>query len=61
MENHDEVVAWAHGIMERERQRIELENADNNAIQSDSELSVLASSLFNSMEGVKLCTKSYGT
>jgi hypothetical protein len=53
MEYYDEVVARAHGIMEQDRQRIELENANNNAIQSDSELSVLASSLFNGMEGIE--------
>jgi hypothetical protein len=53
MEYQDEVVARAHGIMEPERQRMKLENADNNAIQSDSKLSVLASSLFNGMEDIE--------
>ena len=53
MEYHDGVVARAHGIMGRDRQRIELENAGDNAIQSDSELLVLASSLFNGMEGIE--------
>jgi hypothetical protein len=37
---------------ERERQRLD-ESADNNAIQSDSELSMLASSLFNGMESIE--------
>jgi len=54
MEYYDEVVARAEGIMEREQERQRLEeSADNNAIQRDNELSMLASSSFNGMEGIE--------
>jgi len=52
MNYYDEIVARAERVMERERQRLEREALDN-AIQSDSELSVLASSLFNGIEGIE--------
>ena len=60
MDCYDELYARADAVRERERQRLqvlELEALkDNDAInrQSDSELLVLASSLFNSMDGIEL-------
>lgn len=54
MEYYDEVVVRAEGVIEQERERQRLEeSADNNEIQSDSELSMLASSLFNGIEGIE--------
>jgi hypothetical protein len=58
LERYDEIIAQAHDLMER-RRREELE--DNDIISSsdddgdgDSELSVLASSLFNGIEGIEM-------
>jgi hypothetical protein len=47
MEEYDEIMARAHQIAESSRRRQELE------WDSDGDLSVLASSLFNGMEGIE--------
>jgi hypothetical protein len=52
MERYDFIVARGHAIVERMRQE-ELQDNDIVATQSDSELSDLASSLFNGMEGIE--------
>jgi hypothetical protein len=59
MDRYDKLYARAKTVAERERQRLELEaleSGDNNAIhqQSDSELLVLASSLFDGIKGTGL-------
>jgi hypothetical protein len=55
MDRYDELCARADVVRERERQRLEaLKDSDAIDIQSDSELSVLASSLFNGMDGIEL-------
>jgi hypothetical protein len=58
MDCYDELYARAKKAAKRKRRRLELEalkSGDNNPIhqQSDSELSVLASSLFDGMEGIQ--------
>jgi len=58
MDRYDELYARAEKAAEFERRRLELEalkSGDNDPIhqQSDSELSVLASSLFDGMEGIQ--------
>jgi hypothetical protein len=55
MDRYDELCARADVVRERERQRLEaLKDSDAIDIQSDSELSVLASSLFNSIDSIEL-------
>jgi len=58
MDRSDKLYARAKTVAERERQRLELEaleSGDSNAIhqQSDSELLVLASSLFDGIKGIR--------
>jgi hypothetical protein len=50
MKQYDAIMENAHAIAEKERQRQEKERN----LESDSELSVLASSPFNGMEGIEL-------
>jgi hypothetical protein len=55
MDRYDELCARADVVRERERQRLEaLKDSDAIDIQSDSELSVLASSLFNGIDSIEL-------
>jgi hypothetical protein len=55
MDRYDELCARADVVRERERQRLQaLRDSDAIDIQSDSELSIQASSLFNSMDGIEL-------
>ena len=56
MEQYDAIIENAHMIAEKERQRQEKEQD----LESDSELSVLASSLFNGMEGIELGSAKLG-
>jgi hypothetical protein len=58
MNRYDELYARAQRIAESERQRLKLEVLEDRddataLMQSDSELSVLASSLFNGMDGIE--------
>jgi hypothetical protein len=49
MDYYNFIIAQAKDIAERQRQ----EEVEDNDIQSDSELSAMASSLFNSIEGIE--------
>ena len=55
IDRYNKLCARADVIRERKRQRLQaLKDSDAIDIQSDSELSVLASSLFNSMDSIEL-------
>jgi len=55
MDRYNELCAKADVVRERERQRLQaLKDSDAINIQSDSKLSVLASSLFNTIDGIEL-------
>jgi len=57
MDRYDELYARAQRTADQERQRLELEAIDNQndaAVHSNSELSILASSIFNSIGGIQL-------
>jgi hypothetical protein len=55
MDRYNKLCARADVVRERKRQRLEaLKDSDAIDIQSDSELLVLASSLFNGIDGIEL-------
>jgi hypothetical protein len=55
MDCYNKLCARADVVRKRKRQRFKvLKDSDAIDIQSDSKLSVLASSLFNSMDGIEL-------
>jgi hypothetical protein len=56
MDCYDELYARAQRTADQERQRLELKainNQNDAAVHSNSELSILASSMFNSIDGIQ--------
>jgi hypothetical protein len=54
MDQYNELYVRAQRTADQERQRLDkaLNNQDNAAVHSDSELSTLASSMFNSIDSI---------